>query len=103
MVNIGNKWDEILNDEFHQPYYLRLREFLKKEYSEQTIYPSMYDIFNAFKYTDFDDVKVVILGQDPYHGEGEAHGLAFSVKKGIAIPPSLRNIYRELHDSLGCY
>ena len=103
MVNIGNKWDEILNYEFHQPYYLRLREFLKKEYSEQTIYPSMYDIFNAFKYTDFDDVKVVILGQDPYHGEGEAHGLAFSVKKGIAIPPSLRNIYRELHDSLGCY
>ena len=103
MVNIGNKWDEILNDEFHQPYYLRLREFLKKEYSEQTIYPSMYDIFNAFKYTDFDDVKVVILGQDPYHGEGEAHGLAFSVKKGIARPPSLRNIYRELHDSLGCY
>lgn len=103
MVNIGNKWDEILKDEFHQPYYLRLREFLKKEYSEQTIYPSMYDIFNAFKYTDFDDVKVVILGQDPYHGEGEAHGLAFSVKKGIAIPPSLRNIYRELHDSLGCY
>lgn len=103
MVNIGNKWDEILKDEFHQSYYLRLREFLKKEYSEQTIYPSMYDIFNAFKYTDFDDVKVVILGQDPYHGEGEAHGLAFSVKKGIAIPPSLRNIYRELHDSLGCY
>lgn len=103
MVNIGNKWDDILKDEFNEPYYLRLREFLKKEYSEQTVYPSMYDIFNAFKYTDFDDVKVVILGQDPYHGEGEAHGLAFSVKKGVAVPPSLKNIYRELHDSLGCY
>lgn len=103
MVKFGNKWDEILNGEFEEPYYLKLRQFLKEEYSSRVIYPSMYDIFNAFKYTDYDDVKVVILGQDPYHGEGEAHGLSFSVKPGIAIPPSLRNIYKELRDSLGCY
>ena len=103
MVNFGNKWDEILKDEFQKDYYLKLREFLKEEYRTQVIYPPMYDIYNALKYTDYDDVKVVILGQDPYHGEGEAHGLAFSVKQGIAIPPSLKNIYKELHNSLGCY
>ena len=103
MVNFGNKWDEVLKGEFSKDYYLRLREFVKKEYFEQTIYPPMYDIYNALKYTDYDDVKVVILGQDPYHGEGEAHGLAFSVKQGVPIPPSLKNIYKELHDSLGCY
>ena len=103
MVNFGNKWDEILKEEFQKDYYLKLREFLKEEYRTQVIYPPMYDIYNALKYTDYDDVKVVILGQDPYHGEGEAHGLAFSVKQGIAIPPSLKNIYKELHNSLGCY
>lgn len=103
MIPFGNSWDEILKDEFNEPYYLKLREFLKSEYSSKSIFPDMYDIYNAFRYTDYNDVKVVILGQDPYHGEGEAHGLAFSVKPGIAIPPSLRNIYKELHDSLGCY
>ncbi len=103
MVNLGNTWDEILKEEFSKDYYLKLREFLKEEYSTKTIYPDMYDIFNALKYTDYDDVKVVILGQDPYHGEGEAHGLAFSVKEGIPTPPSLQNIYKELKNSLGCY
>lgn len=103
MIEFNNSWDEILKDEFKEPYYLRLREFLKSEYSTRPIYPPMFDIYNAFKLTDYHDVKVVILGQDPYHGEGEAHGLAFSVKKGITIPPSLRNIYKELQISLGCY
>ncbi len=103
MVKLGNSWDQLLKEEFGKEYYLRLREFLKLEYSTQTIYPQMNDIFNALRYTSYEDVKVVILGQDPYHGEGEAHGLAFSVKKGIAIPPSLRNIYKELNTSLGCY
>jgi len=103
MKPFGNSWDEILKDEFNEPYYLKLRQFLKSEYSSKRIFPDMYDIYNAFRYTAYEDVKVVILGQDPYHGEGEAHGLSFSVKPGIAIPPSLRNIYKELHDSLGCY
>ncbi len=103
MVHIGNSWDEILAEEFNKEYYLRLRGFLKEEYTTRTVYPDMHDIFNALKFTDYNDVKVVILGQDPYHGEGEAHGLAFSVKKGIAIPPSLKNIYKELHNTLGCY
>ena len=103
MVEFGNKWDELLKDEFKKDYYLKLREFLKQEYATQTVYPSMFDIYNSLKFTDYDDVKIVILGQDPYHGEGEAHGLAFSVKQGIAIPPSLQNIYKELHNSLGCY
>ena len=103
MVNLGNSWDELLREEFSKEYYLRLREFLKKEYSTKTVFPHMNDIYNALRLTDYNNVKVVILGQDPYHGEGEAHGLAFSVKKGIAIPPSLRNIYKELNTSLGCY
>ena len=103
MVDFGNGWNEILKDEFDKEYYLKLRAFLKHEYSTQTIFPSMYDIFNALKYTDYNDVKVVILGQDPYHGEGEAHGLAFSVKPGIPVPPSLKNMYKELNSSLGCY
>ncbi len=103
MVDFGNGWNEILKDEFDKEYYLKLRAFLKHEYSTQTIFPSMYDIFNALKYTDYNDVKVVILDQDPYHGEGEAHGLAFSVKPGIPVPPSLKNMYKELNSSLGCY
>lgn len=103
MIDFGNSWNEILKDEFDKEYYLKLRAFLKHEYSTQTIFPSMYDIFNALKYTDYNDVKVVILGQDPYHGEGEAHGLAFSVKPGIPVPPSLKNMYKELNSSLGCY
>jgi uracil-DNA glycosylase len=102
MVNIGNDWDEILDGEFDKEYYLMLREFLKKEYSTQTIYPSMYDIFNALKATPYKDVKAVILGQDPYHGPGQAHGMCFSVQKGVPAPPSLVNIFKELHDDVGC-
>lgn len=103
MVQIGNDWDEILDGEFEKEYYLKLRQFLKYEYSNYNIHPDMYDIFNALKWTSFSDTKVVILGQDPYHGENQAHGLAFSVKKGIDIPPSLLNIYKELQKELGCY
>jgi uracil-DNA glycosylase len=100
MVNLGNDWDQLLKDEFEKDYYLKLRKFLIQEYRTRIIYPSMYDIFNALKFTPYNKVKAVILGQDPYHGEGQAHGLCFSVKKGVAIPPSLRNIYRELYDDL---
>ena len=101
MVQIGNDWDEILREEFSKDYYLSLREFLKAEYSGQKIYPPMNDIFNALKYTSLKNTKVVILGQDPYHGEGQAHGLCFSVKAGVAPPPSLKNIFKELADEYG--
>ena len=101
MINIGNSWDSILADEFNKDYYLKLREFLKEEYRTQTVYPDMHDIFNAFKYTDYNDVKVVILGQDPYHEHMQAQGLSFSVPKGVRIPPSLVNIYKELNDDMG--
>ncbi len=101
MVNIGNDWDEILKDEWQKPYYRNLRQFLKSEYSSFTVYPDMYDIFNALKLTSFSDTKVVIFGQDPYHGPGQAHGLCFSVKKGIEPPPSLKNIFKEMHSDLG--
>lgn len=103
MVKIGNDWDEVLEGEFEKPYYLELRQFLKNEYGAQVIYPDMYDIFNALKYTSYKDTKVLILGQDPYHGENQAHGLAFSVKPGVRIPPSLLNMYKELHVDLGCF
>ena len=102
MVSIGNDWDAILADEFKKPYYLALRQFLKEEYSSKVIYPSMYDIFNAFRYTPYSDVKVVLLGQDPYHGAGQAHGLCFSVKDDVAPPPSLVNLFKELHNDVGC-
>ncbi len=101
MVNIGNSWDEVLKEEFKKEYYQKLRLFLINEYRNYTIYPDMNDIFNAFKVTPYEDVKVVILGQDPYHEPGQAHGMAFSVKKGIKTPPSLVNIYKELKDDLG--
>ncbi len=101
MVNIGNDWDKILCDEWEKPYYKELRAFLKQEYKAQTIYPDMHDIFNALRYTSFEDTKVVIIGQDPYHGEGQAHGLCFSVKKGIVPPPSLKNMYKELESDTG--
>lgn len=101
MVNIGNRWDEVLNGEFEKEYYQKLRAFLIQEYRTRTIYPGMYDIFNALKYTSYDDVKVVILGQDPYHEPGQAHGMSFSVMKGVKQPPSLVNIFRELKDDLG--
>ena len=101
MVHIGNSWDDILADEFNKEYYLKLREFLKYEYSHYKIYPNMYDIFNSLKYTDYQDVRAVILGQDPYHGAGQAHGLCFSVKEGVTPPPSLKNIFKEMQTDLG--
>ncbi len=100
MIKFNNDWDEILKDEFTQEYYLKLRLFLKNEYTNLTIFPNMYDIFNAFKYTSYSDVKIVIIGQDPYHGFGQAHGLCFSVKKGVEPPPSLKNIYKEIDSEL---
>lgn len=103
MVNIGNDWDEILKGEFEKPYYLKLREFLKEEYKNNIIYPDMHDIFNALKYTSYKDTKVLILGQDPYHGENQAHGLAFSVKPGVKTPPSLLNMYKELNSEFECF
>ena len=101
MVHFGNDWDDILKDEFRKEYYLRLRQFLKEEYSSYVVYPDMYDIFNALKSTAYSDVKAVILGQDPYHEPGQAHGLCFSVKGGIQPPPSLVNIFKELKSDLG--
>ena len=96
MVRIGNSWDEKLKDEFTKDYYLQLREFLKTEYSTRVIYPDMHDIFNALKATAYEDVKIVILGQDPYHEPGQAHGMCFSVKPGVPVPPSLQNMYKEI-------
>lgn len=101
MVNIGNSWDEILSGEFTSEYYLKLREFLKKEYFTKTVFPPMGDIFNALKYTPYENVKVVILGQDPYHEKGQAEGLCFSVPKGVKAPPSLVNIFKEIKDDVG--
>ncbi|MDR1642567.1 MAG: uracil-DNA glycosylase [Clostridiales bacterium] len=98
---IGNSWDEYLQDEFKQPYYQGLRKFLVEEYKTRTIYPKAEDIFNAFKLSPIDTTKVVILGQDPYINQGEAHGLAFSVNKGVKVPPSLKNVYKELKADLG--
>lgn len=101
MVNIGNKWDEVLEGEFDKEYYRKLKAFLIREYREYNVYPDMYDIFNALKATPYDEVKAVILGQDPYHEPGQAHGMAFSVKPGVKTPPSLVNIYKELKDDIG--
>lgn len=101
MVNLGNDWDSILADEFEKEYYKELRRFLVSEYRTRTIYPNMNDIFNALKFTSFENTKAVILGQDPYHGENQAHGLCFSVLRGIEPPPSLKNIYKELESDVG--
>ncbi len=98
----SNDWQEAVGAEFDKPYYRELREFLKKEYAGQTIYPAKENIWNAFEHTAYQDVKVVILGQDPYHGPNQAHGLSFSVQPGIAHPPSLRNIFKELENDIGC-
>jgi len=103
MVQFGNDWDVLLEGEFSKDYYKKLREFLKHEYSRRIVYPDMYKIFEALKLTSYNDTKVVILGQDPYHGPRQAHGLAFSVQQGVEIPPSLLNIYKELSNDLGCY
>ena len=101
MFSLGNDWDAVLAPEFEKDYYLKLREFLKAEYSTRKIYPPMNDIYNALRYTTYADARVVILGQDPYHGPGQAHGLCFSVKPGIAQPPSLKNIFKELASEVG--
>ena len=101
MVKIGNDWDELLAGEFKKEYYLNLREFLKREYSREIVYPDMHDIYNALKYTAYKDTKAVILGQDPYHGPNQAHGLCFSVKKGCIQPPSLVNIFKEIKSEYG--
>ena len=101
MKPLGGGWDEVLSPLFESENYRKIREFLKQEYTRHVVYPDMYDIYNCFRYTPFDKVKVVILGQDPYHNEGQAHGLCFSVQKGVEPPPSLVNIYKELHDDVG--
>lgn len=101
MVNLGNSWDRILAEEFKKEYYLNLREFLKFEYGTRVIFPPMNDIFNSLKLADYNNIKVVIIGQDPYHEPNQAHGLAFSVLKGNPIPPSLKNIYKEIESDLG--
>ncbi|NNU78772.1 uracil-DNA glycosylase [Clostridium estertheticum] len=103
MNNLVNNWNELLLDEVNKDYYLKLKYFLKEEYESSLIYPEIKDVFNALKYTSYTDVNVVILGQDPYHGPSQAHGLSFSVNPGVRIPPSLLNIYKELNTDLGCY
>lgn len=102
MAMIQNDWLEPLNLEFRKPYYAELFQFVKEEYATRKVFPPADDIFNAFHLTPLSQVKVVILGQDPYHNDGQAHGLCFSVKPDVDVPPSLVNIYQELHDDLGC-
>ncbi len=99
---IGNDWDSVLEEEFKKEYFYNLLKFVQGEYKRKTVYPSKKDVFKAFRYTPYKNVKVVILGQDPYHGEGQAEGLSFSVPKGIKKPPSLQNIFKELESDLGC-
>jgi uracil-DNA glycosylase len=100
-VKIEESWKEVLKDEFEKPYFKILTDFVRKEYQTQTVYPPAKLIFNAFDLCPFDKVKVVIIGQDPYHGPGQAHGLCFSVNDGIDVPPSLVNIYKEIKEDLG--
>ncbi len=100
---LKNDWKNYLESEFQKDYYINLKKFLINEYNSKTIYPNMYDLFNALHFTPYSKVKVVILGHDPYHGPGQAHGLSFSVNPGVKTPPSLINIYKELHTDLGCY
>ena len=99
---IGNDWDNILKQEYEKEYFKNLEQFVFNEYKSKTIYPKINEIYNAFRYTSFNDIKVVIIGQDPYHGENQAEGLCFSVKKGVVKPPSLNNIFKELYEDLGC-
>ena len=98
---IGNKWDSILENEYNEEYFKNLISFIQEEYKNKTIYPKSNEVFNAFRYTDYDNVKVVIIGQDPYHGPNQAEGLSFSVKDEVLKPPSLKNIFKELEDDLG--
>ncbi|KGR80216.1 uracil-DNA glycosylase [Ureibacillus manganicus] len=103
MKNVfNNDWQQILAEEFDKPYYEQLRKKVAQEFKIATIYPQLEDVMNAFNSVSYKDVKVVILGQDPYHGPGQAHGMSFSVRKGVPHPPSLRNIFLELHNDLGC-
>ena len=101
MAAVTNDWLEVFKPEYKKPYYKKLYDFINEEYSRYTVYPPGDDIFNAFHLTPLSKVKVVIIGQDPYHEPGQAHGLCFSVKQGVDIPPSLQNIYKELHDDVG--
>ena len=101
MTNIGNDWDALLAEEFEKDYYRKLEAFLTEEYANYTVYPPRGDIFNALRAASYADTKVVILGQDPYHQPGQAHGMCFSVNKGVKLPPSLVNIYKELESDLG--
>lgn len=101
MITLGGGWDELLAPLFEDERYQKIRQFLKQEYSTHVVYPDMYDLYNCFRFTPFDNLKAVILGQDPYHEPGQAHGLCFSVKKGVALPPSLVNIYKEIESDLG--
>lgn len=103
MTILKNDWAPLLEGEFTKPYYQGLRNTLRQEYETGVIYPDKYDIYNALHFTSFEDTKVVIIGQDPYHGPGQAHGLSFSVKPRVKIPPSLQNIYKELQSDVGCY
>lgn len=103
MPPINNDWLTVLKDEFRKPYYVKLHQTIMQEYNSRLIFPNPDDLFNCFHFTPYNQVKVVILGQDPYHGDGQAHGLCFSVKPQVEIPPSLVNIYQELKEDLGCY
>lgn len=103
MINVfENDWQEILAEEFEKPYYIQLRKFVDEQYSISTVYPPQDEVMSAFSTVPYKSVRVVILGQDPYHGPGQAHGMCFSVKRGVPHPPSLRNIFQELHNDIGC-
>lgn len=101
MIDLGNDWNIYLQPEYEKDYYQNLRSFLKQEYTDKEIFPPMDDIFNALRTTAYEEMKVVIIGQDPYHGPGQAHGYSFSVRPGVAVPPSLRNIFKELNEDMG--
>jgi uracil-DNA glycosylase len=101
-IDLKNGWQEKIGTEFAQPYFQKLIRFLEGEYEQEVVYPKQDDVFNAFAYSTYEDVKVLILGQDPYHGPNQAHGLSFSVKEGVPLPPSLKNIYKELEADIGC-
>lgn len=101
IVTIGNDWDKLLRESFESDWYQELRQFLIYEYTNETIYPDMYDLYNAIRTTSYENTKVVIIGQDPYHGPGQAHGYCFSVKPGVQLPPSLKNIFQEINNDLG--
>lgn len=101
MITLGGGWDELLSPLFQDERYKKIREFLKAEYSTHVVYPDMYDLYNCFRFTPISDLKAVILGQDPYHEPNQAHGLCFSVREGVPLPPSLQNIYKEIEDDLG--